>query len=397
MILCQEGFRPGSMISTALSSGAIDGVVVSPRYHAPASMLGCISAMREHSAAAYIILDPEFHVGVTPGGRVGKLAEHPHYHDDLGWNAFTSGRVRHYVDEVLTPQAELPLTRLVAPGIPIDSLSGWQCSASLSLFDEAVAWAGQPRAASDLLLTLVLCDEMLSERQSVDELLDELTRIDCRGFYLTVPRQNTADTLWCGAQQDVALGSLLYMLHILSLNDYEVICGYTDFAGILMLGAGAAGVASGWFKKQRLFDLARFGPATQGGRQPKGSYASFPLMNWIPLSPDLEILEGVGLLDQVATHGPHDDLLRDARREERWNLPASVTTFWSGMGQAGTTLEALPFDERIAVVAEYLRRAEETWRRIRSGTGGGPRLSSNDENIQSWDRALGELRGRLGR
>src|SRR5450759_2330035 len=114
VILCQEGFRPGSMISTALSSGAIDGVVVSPRYHAHASMLGCISAMRELSAAAYIILDPEFHVGVTPGGRVGKLAEHPHYHDDLGWNAFTSGRVRHYVDEVLTPQAELPLTRLVA-------------------------------------------------------------------------------------------------------------------------------------------------------------------------------------------------------------------------------------------------------------------------------------------
>lgn len=397
MILCQEGFRPGDMVSKALSGGAIDGVIVSPRYHAPAGMLPHVDGMREQAPTAYIILDPEFHVGLSPGDRVGKLAEYQHYHEDLGWSSFTSAKVRQYVEEVLAPQEELPVSRLTAPGIPIDSLAGWQCSASLSLFDEAVSRVGQPRARESLLLTLVVCDEILSARESVDELLDVLTRIDCRGFYVAVPRQNAVDTLWCGSQQDVALGSLLYMLRMLSLNDYEVVCGYTDFAGILMLGAGAAGVASGWFKKQRLFDLGRFGPASQGGRQPKGSYASAPLMNWIPLSPDMDILETAGLLDEVVSGGPYDGLLRDARRDERWNLQASVFTFWSCMRESESVLEALPFEERLVFVHSRLSDARRTWSVIREETRGGPRLTFNDENTRCWERGLDECQRRLNR
>lgn len=397
MILCQEGYRPGTKITNGLASGVLDGVIVSPRYHGPGDIASYLEDLRRQAADAYLLLDPEFHLGLVVGDKVGKLAEYPHYHDDLSWSSFTASRIGHYVDEVLSLQDGLPVSRLVSPAAVIRSLQDWQSSACLSLFDQSIGAVGQPRARESLLLTLAVGDAILSSRESVDELLNVLTIMDCRGFYLIVDRQNAEDTIWCGDGQDAALGTLLYLVRILAMNDFEVVCGYTDFAGLLMLGAGADGVASGWFKKQRLFDSGRFAPSPPGGRAPKDYYASAQLMNWIPLSPDIDILDRAGLLNTVLSDTAFDDLLGDRRREERWTLEVSVLTFWETMQHANRDLRALDARERIPYIVARLEKAEQVWHAIRDATRRGPALSVNAANIQCWGSALANFEERLTR
>ncbi len=396
MILCQEGYQPGTKIVNGLANGVIDGVVISPRYHDPGSVGAYVGQLRQHSAQAYLLLDPEFHLGLVPGDRVGKLAAYAHYHDDLNWSSFSAGRINQYVDETLSLQVELPVSRLVSPATAIHSLDGWQSSVCMSLFEQTIAAVGQPRARESLLLTLVLGDEILSSAVSIDELLNVLTIMDCRGFYLTIDRQNVGDTVWCGPGQDVALGSLLYMVRMLALNQFEVVCAYTDFPGILMLGAGASAVASGWFKRQRLFDSARFTPSPSGGRQPKDYYASAPLMNWIPLSPDMDILRTAGILGELLSGTPCDAVLDDPRRDERWTLETSVHAFWHAMQQADEDLRGLAPNAQTEYVTERLAKANQAWGAIRDGMRGGPALSVSAHYVRCWESALSAYKERTG-
>jgi hypothetical protein len=397
VILCQEGYGAGEKIKNGLTAGAIHGLIVSPRYHSPHDIGQFISGLRQEFGDAYLLLDPEFNLGLVPGGQVGRLAEYPHYHEDLDWSSFTAGKVGQYVEETIALQENLPVSRLVSPAAGIASLRDWQGPACLSLFEHTIASTGQPRSRNALLLSLVVGDPLLSAPESVNELLDVLTILDCRGFYLTVDRQNAEDTIWCGTGQDVALGSLLYMVRVLSLNGFEVVCGHTDFPGVLMLGAGATSVASGWFKKQRLFDSGRFAPGPSGGRQPKDYYASGPLMNWIPLSPDLDLLDRAGLLTEVLSDTPCDEILRDARRGERWTLEVSTRAFWFAMQNAENELRTLDAEARTAYVIERLAAAHQIWDAIHERTQGGPALSVTNTNIGCWDRAFGSYQDRVNR
>ena len=387
MILCQEGYRPGSKIVNALEASILDGVVVSPRYHDPAEVARFVGELRDRGPAAYLVIDPEFHLGAVEGDKVGKLAGYEHYHDQLDWSSFTATRVAQYVREVLSMQMDLPLSRILSPGIPIRALTDWSSSISLSLFDQAITQMGQPAARERLLLTLVLGDEIFRNQDDVDGLLNALTILDCKGFYINVDRQNSADTLWCGPGQDVVLGNFLYLIHVLSMNGFEVICGYSDFTGILMLGAGATGVASGWFKKQRLFDSGRFSPAPPGGRAPKDYYASLPIMNWVPLSPDVDILHRAGVLDLIASGTRYDSLLVDSKRDERWTQEISVHEFWSAMKKADSQLVGATLEGRIAYTRNALAVAEQRWADIRRATHATAALQTTSTNIPCWKTA----------
>jgi len=397
VILCQEGYRAGTKISEGLSAGILDGVIVSPRYHDPSEIGRYVAELRNQGPDAYIVVDPEFHLGVVKGDKVGKLAGYAHYHDNLDWSSFTATRVAQYVDEVLTLQQGLSVSRVLSPGIAIRALTDWHSSASLSLFDQSINQLGRSDARKRLLLTLVLGDEIFRNRDDADGLLNALTILDCRGFYINVDRQNTSDTLWCGNGQDVTFGNFLYLVHALSMNGFEVICGYTDFTGVLILGAGATGVASGWFKKQRLFDSGRFAPAPPGGRTPKGYYASLPIMNWIALSPDIDILARAGVLDKITSGTPYDSWLKDPKRDERWTQETSVHEFWTAMKQVDAALDGSTQDGRNIFTRDALARAGQLWEDIRKATLSGAALTTTSTNIPCWKSAYDHFLKRLGK
>lgn len=397
MILCQEGYRPGTKITSALSLGLIDGAILTPRYHNPAELGATIESLLSARQDAYVLVDPEFHLGAVDGDKVGKLTEYAHYHDELDWRSFSASRVARYVEEVFAFQSELPLTRLISPGVPIRALRDWNGSAALSLYDESIKQLGQPEARDRLLLALVLGDELFQNKDDVDDLLNALTVLDCRGFYITVDRQNNSDTLWCGSGQDTALGNYLYLIHALSINGFEVICGYTDFNGVLMLGAGASAVASGWFKKQRLFDSGRYVPVPPGGRAPKDYYASLPIMNWIALSPDIDILEHAGLVPVLKSDTSFDAILEDSRRNENWTLQTSIHTFWEAMKHVDAEMTGAPDAARFDAVNQRLALAESRWGEIRAATRTAPALTTTSTNIPCWKQAQRHFLERLSR
>lgn len=375
----------------------LDGVIVSPRYHDPNNMDTVVESLLAAREDAYVLVDPEFHLGAVDGDKVGKLTEYRHYHDGLDWRSFSAARVSQYVEEVFHFQLGLPVSRIVSPSVAIRALREWNGAAALSLYDESIKQLGQPASRERLLLSLVLGDELFRNHDDVDDLLNALTVLDCKGFYLAVDRQNSADTLWCGAGQEVALGNFLYLIHALSINGFEVVCGYTDFTGVLMLGAGAHAVASGWFKKQRLFDSGRYTPTPPGGRAPKDYYASLPILNWIALSPDMDILDHAGLIPSLESGTRFDATIRDSRRNETWNLQTSIHAFWAAMKQVDGELVGTPDRIRFDAVSNRLALAESCWDTIRSRTKDAPALTTTSTNIPCWKNAQAQFRKRLGK
>jgi hypothetical protein len=146
--------------------------------------------------------------------------------------------------------------------------------------------------------------------------------------------------------------------------------------------------ATGWFKSQRHY-CADAIVGSGFGRQPRKTYASVPLLSWVPLEPDMDLIRSQGLFETVMSGTEYDDLI--ARRDyEAWRREPAVLQLWTSLG----ILERgrLACGAGLRAAADELRDANQLYGRLRAAN---LPLEGEFGHLSSWPRAVTYAMDRL--
>lgn len=286
-LLAQHGAQAGEKLTEGLSQGLLDGVVFSPRDIGIAMLRSNLADMANNWPSAERLFDPQYYavfLADNQEARLGNLA------DD--YSAYLQQRrrgqlereanVRKDVHAALQFQQPLSVTGFIAPGILIprslNSVEAVVAKNFIRLAAEVHVELNDPRR---VFATLAVSREALLDKQELIEFVNEITALETppHGFYLLVASRNT------DARSDIyhadVIAGWMFLNHVLRLNGFEVINGYSDILTPFLGAAGGTAGCLGWWSNLRAFSLDRFSPTLGGGRLPIQRYLSVGLLNRI--------------------------------------------------------------------------------------------------------------------
>lgn len=329
MILAQMGWGRGDLIDTGLAQGTLHGAVLGPRDADPSEIVACARKWNGSlKGKGLTFLDPQFYVTTIPSPKDGKLSEYPYYAPALTRASFGPKEASDYAKRVLEFQSTLDVTRWTSPTVLVSGFRDPWSQIALSLAQASIAEYGQreSKVRKPLLASFVVDELALRDRPALDEYLDSLTALEADGFYLIVRRN---DPIYPANYEEDALVNLMYMTYVLgAVNSYEVVHGYTDIVGLLLLAVGAKAVATGWYSNLRQFSLTRFEDRKKGGHPPRERYTSRILLNSILVNPELAQIFAAGKLGQVLSKTSYDGALGKNPAGVEWPRRTSCLHHW---------------------------------------------------------------------
>ena len=286
-LFAQHGAQAGEKVTEGLSQGLLDGVVFSPRDIGIDALRSKLREVAENWPSAERLFDPQYYaVFLTDNqeARLGNLA------DD--YSAYLQQRrrgqlereanVRKDVRATLEFQQPLGVTAFIAPGILIPrSLNSVETVIAKNFIRVAAEEHAELNDPRKVFATLAVSREALVDKQELIEFVNEITALETppHGFYLLVAARNT------DARSDIyhadVIAGWMFLNHVLKLNGFEVINGYSDILTPFLGAAGGAAGCLGWWSNLRAFSMARFSPSEGGGRLPIQRYLSVGLLNRI--------------------------------------------------------------------------------------------------------------------
>lgn len=344
MFYIQHGYGKSNKIDEVIARGKVDGVILSPG-HEDSSTL-------EATAAAFIasnmdvLIDPQSYIYSTrPKGTLRFHARNGVDLSSMSW-AGSATAVLADISKVEDLGIRLGLNaRVIAPSPYHASFGDYWMPTAL----QYARTAGSEWRSSEVLATIAISQDALSDWAIVEEWLDAATTLDVSGFYLVVSRSDTTypPLPW----NPLLLANLLRVIHTLSVvNGFEVIWGYADVDGLLGLGAGARGMAAGWSYSLRQFAISRYYTERGGGAQPiprlfvrelMSTLRTTEVADILDIAPDeFETLGHVALQDVASTSNPE----------------AQVSHLVE-LSQAASSLSVLPLPERFQAVRDSVRTA----------------------------------------
>lgn len=259
MFLIQDGHQQHTRVASAISSGLADGVVWSLGDTGPNTLPDAMS----EAGSTIQAIDPQLYVAPLQDANPKKLTAHELFEVPLALGDFSPSSVISLTRSILDFQISLPVSHLIAPTVPFESInSRWAQVASdlASSATEHVASDARP-----LMVSVAVQESVLSDQDNVDALLDELTTYTCAGFYVLFELNPQGDPAEAALKWERAL----YIVHTLSiLNDFEVWVGYAGMGGFAFRAVGASAFGAGWFQKQQWWSTSHW-TASGGGRQPR--------------------------------------------------------------------------------------------------------------------------------
>ncbi|MDI7267416.1 MAG: hypothetical protein QME96_05430 [Myxococcota bacterium] len=360
-ILAQHGFGKTTKIQDGLAVGSITGVVLSPRDETPDTLEAFAKELRGQFPDAMLLFDPQFYASVVSPANLGHLAEYKQYfRPGLTRGNFVSPRkLREYAKATLGYQRGLPLSRLTSPTICFDDFSDPWSQIALQLADASVEHHVTIESPPPLLVSLVFSESGLSNAAGVEEFLDLATGLPVAGFYLVVKRDLQG---YRANFRPETLKQLLYLVYALAeVNDLEVVCGYSDLAGVLLRAVGATACASGWHGSLRQFTLARFQPS-KGGRSPRARYTSRPLLNSILVS-DLDMLYQLGRLGETLSGTPEEAPLGTSKPPSNasWTPTVSTLHHWRVLADLAASVSTGTVGEKLDAAVKLIKDAKGTY------------------------------------
>lgn len=355
-ILAQHGWGKSDKIQRGISSGSIDGVIMSPRDERPQNLAAFLSDLQAEFPDAVRLVDPQFHIGTVSPARIGMLDQYLHFEPSLTLNSCSPAQIRGFVDETLTWQGDLEVSAVISPTVMVSDLRNRWAQVALNLAQETL---NQFNGSKPLLIGLVVEEGALRQRAPVDEWLDSLTQMDVDGFYLVVRRES--ETYRQHYDPD-ALTSLLHICYSLAeLNDYRVFVGYTDMATLLLHALGVTATASGWSLGLRQFTLSRFQPRS-GGRPPRSRYSSLPLLNSIYMT-ELDGLYNAGNVANVLSGTPYDGRFNMATNPENveWPTNEAALHHWHVLNGISRSLVANSTGGRLDLARNTIAQADAVY------------------------------------
>jgi hypothetical protein len=310
-LFAQHGAQEGDKANEGLSRGLLDGLIYSPRDVALDTLRTKLDSLAANYADAERLLDPQYYAIFQNGNEEARLGYLPEAYD-----AYFQPRRRAQLEResqiqkdlkaALAFQADLNVTSIIAPNILIpNSLNSNEAVIAKNFIRLS---AEQYRSLNDtrpMYATLAISRNALGDKQELVEFLNEITVLEDppHGFYVLISARNTE------ARSDIynmdVIADWMFINHVLTLNGFEVINGYSDILTPFLGAAGAKAGALGWWSNLRSFSLDRFGPSPGGGRLPIQRYASLALLNRITF---FELNQLRDLLPAVLNNLPNDTL-----------------------------------------------------------------------------------------
>ncbi len=394
MIFAQVGWGKGGYVEDGANDGSLSGAVLSPRDDEPGALASYASGLkRGFGRHGVSMVDPQFYVTMISGARDGNLPLYDYYTRSLTRASFDAVEVRRYAKQVLQFQSSLDVDRWVSPTVLFNSFNDPLSQVALLLAQASIAEWKSKKSGKPLLISLALDEQALRDRASLDEYLDAISTLDAKGFYLCVRRN---DPSYPASYEEDVLVNLMYLTYVLgNRNSFEVVHGYTDIVGALLLAAGAEAICSGWYSNLRQFSLARFMPTT-GGRSPRPRYTSRQLMNSIFVNPEMyQIAQAGKLADVISVTGYDTEMGNDPLKAD-WPRKASCLHHWKVLSNIGKTVTAdKKVAERLTALEGLLKVAQATYSDL--GSAGvtfepmtGPR------EVTMWQRAVKRFRAEVG-
>ncbi len=293
MILAQDGYGPTKKIEEGILAGYLDGVIFSTKYRKPNSLHQTIASFSSRYPEASLFLDTHFYASQIAMTKPGRVEEYQLYKHGLTRRDFSAKNINNYARGIVDYQRRLGLSNIILPGLTLSNFDDSPSFASLQLFEASLDYLDEIGALTeiDAYPSLVFSESALLDNEKLSEYLDEITILsNVKGFYIIVEKDSSGSPHW---QDSRKLSKLMYIVKTLSEN-FEVICGFTDFPGMLLLSVGAKHVASGWHGTLRKYTGDYF--LRRSGRN-RGTfrYASRELLTQLLSIPDLQSIINKGL------------------------------------------------------------------------------------------------------
>ncbi|MBN2292553.1 MAG: hypothetical protein JXM70_09020 [Pirellulales bacterium] len=332
-IYVQHGHGKSDKITNALDDKSASGVIFAARNEKVDKLDRYITTLRENYECD-LLFDPQFYVStLIPANDRYLPDEYRYYEAGRTAKDFIGARkIASYVNDTINFQTERGFDRIMSPTVIANGFSDRWSQIALQLADSSIEYHSSLTDATPLLVSLVLSEGALDSRSDLDAFLDILTSWDVHGYYITVVRD---DATYSQSFYEDRLAHLLYMVYILAdRNEFEVVCGYSDFIGIPLRAAGASAFATGWYQSLRQFHQKAFLKRKNGGQPPRLRYSSSPLLNSIMLG-ELESISDAGYLDQVLSDVDLDSIITDATSPESsaWTSQISDRHHWQTLAK----------------------------------------------------------------
>ena len=329
----QHGHGKSDKVTNALDDTSASGVIFAARNEKVDKLDLYIATLRE-SYECDLLFDPQFYVStLIPANDRYLPDEYPYYEAGRTANDFIGSRkIASYVRDTIDFQTERSFDRILSPTVIANGFSDRWSQIALQLADSSIEYHSGLADAAPLLVSLVLSEAALDSRTDLDAFLDTLTSWDVHGYYITIVRD---DATYSQSFDEDRLAHLLYMVYVLAdRNEFEVVCGYSDFIGIPLRAAGATAFAGGWYQSLRQFNQKAFLKRTTGGQPPRLRYSSSPLLNSIMLG-ELESISDAGYLARVLSDVDLDSVITDATSPESsaWTSRISERHHWQTLAK----------------------------------------------------------------
>jgi hypothetical protein len=383
----QHGHGKGNKIETAITNGYADGVILSARNEHATALDSCIDSFRG-AGDCQVLLDPQFYIStfVPPNDRFLPEDYTDYYESGRTANDFIRlSNVSKFAKSTIDFQARYDLNRILSPTVLVNGFTDRWSQISLQLADRSAEYHASLNGASPLLVSLVLSEGCFDSRSELDGFLDVITGLDVQGFYLVVVRD---DSTYSQSFYDERLCNLMYLVYVLAnRNEFEVVCGYSDFSGFNLRAAGAQAIAGGWYQSLRQCHQRMFLKQKPGGQPARLRYSSGPLLNSIMLS-ELESIYLEGLMDKVLSDVPLDEVITSADSPEAssWSLTTSEQHHWQTLQAIESTFDENVRKNLVSLLAK-VRKAKALYTELVSA--GIPfDRNTKDQHLNDWEEAI---------
>ncbi len=394
-IYAQHGYGKSDYIEEGLKKGHIRGVVLSPRDEEPATLVAFADSLRKkHGDKVEILMDPQFYVTTISAGREGNLPSYPYYAQALTRGTFTPANVQDFARKAIAFQTgKLRAAKIVAPSVSFTDFNDPWSQIAISLGQASIDDMRTRKRKEPLLLSLVFDELALRNKTALDEFLDAISTLETRGFYVVV---KPADPDYPSSYEEETLANLLYLCYMLAeVNEFDVVCGYSDLVGILLHAVGATATATGWFTNLRQFSFKRFQPS-EGGRQPRDRYTSYKLANSITVSPELQAIFMVGRISQVLSGTAYDGIFKKAPSSVTWTRRDSCLHHWTVLSQlANLVSKGKTTKDNLDSLEGHVRDAITEYDTLNTA-GVKFEAKSSKRNLVLWQKAIRRFRSGIG-
>ena len=339
----QHGYGKASKIETVANTGQLTGVVLSPADEDRPALASTAQMIR--GLQVECLLDPQLYIHTIPGAGARCHQSNGLDFGEIVWDV-SPGEIADQVREIVTTNEVLAMRSIVAP-------TPYQASFGEAFTSLSLQYARETIDASDrpVYISLVAEDAAFGDWDSTLRYLSALTRLDATGVYLIVGSSGKNYPILWDKEQLVNVLRVVYTLS--EYNDYEVIWGYSDVAGILGLAAGASGAGSGWYHSLRMWKKEKWIPQ-RGGRQANPRVLVGPLLSSIGHD------EAVRISQTTEGHRVFPDQLerRNLMREDRWSIADSWNQHLAAMSELYQIVDqSLDIADRITSLRTELQHA----------------------------------------